>query len=151
MGDQEFSAILIYDGDCPFCSAASTAVRHLEDVGVIAWDDPAAQAFLEAQFGERPFAMFFVDREVETVWAGKAAARELCHRAGMPVFVEDVVDENYERVADAIRSVAGLESDVDPYNDAYPLADSAADCFGALASKGDRTHGLHQDGDGSNH
>lgn len=135
-----FTGILLYDGDCPFCSAASTAMRQLEDVGVVPWDDPAAQAFLEAQFGETPFALFFVDGDAERIWAGRAAASELCHRAGMPVLVQDVVDENYEKLADAIRFVSGIDREIDPYHDDYPLADEAAALFDDLAAEGSRTH-----------
>lgn len=136
----ELTGILIYDGDCPFCSAASTAMRQLDDVGVAPWDDPAAQAFLEAQFDETPFALFFVDREAERIWAGRAAASELCHRAGMPVLIQDVVDENYETIADAIRFVSGLEREVDPYHDDYPLSADAIALFDDLAAVGRQTH-----------
>ena len=136
----QFTGILIYDGDCPFCSAASTAMRQLEGVGVVPWDDPAAQDFLEAQFGEVPFALFFVDSEAETVWAGRAAATELCERAGMPVLVQDIVDESYERIADAIQSVTGTDREIDPYHDAYPLSDDAVALFDDLAARGNRTH-----------
>ncbi|WP_049921199.1 hypothetical protein [Halopiger djelfimassiliensis] len=137
--DRTFTGLLLYDGDCQFCSAASTAVRQLEAVGVVPWDDPAAQAFLEAQFGSTPFALFFVDGDAETIWAGRAAARELCDRAGMPVLVQDVVDENYERIADAIRSVSGLEREIDPYHDAYPLTEDAAALFDEVASRAETT------------
>lgn len=140
MPDREFTGILLYDGDCPFCSAASSAVRQLESVGVVPWDDPTAQAFLEAQFEEAPFALFFVDRDAETVWAGRAAASELCHRAGMPVLIQDVVGEHYERLADAIRTVSGLDREVDPYHDAYPLAEDALERFDDLEANGQRTH-----------
>ncbi|GAB3675289.1 thiol-disulfide oxidoreductase DCC family protein [Halopiger thermotolerans] len=136
----QYTGILFYDGDCPFCSAAATAVRQLEDVGIVPRDDPAAQRFLEAQFGEAPFALFFADREAETVWAGRAAARELCERAGMPVLIRDVVDENYERMADAIRSVAGVDREINPYHDAYPLADEAAARFREAAANARSTH-----------
>jgi len=136
----QFTGILLYDGDCPFCSAASTAMRQLEGVGVVPWDEPAAQEFLEAQFGTVPFALFFVDSEAETVWAGRAAASELCERAGMPVLVQDIVGENYERVADAIQSVTGTDREIDPYHDAYPIADDAAALFDELAANGSRTH-----------
>ncbi|SEP77329.1 thiol-disulfide oxidoreductase DCC family protein [Natrinema salaciae] len=140
MTEPQFTGVLLYDGDCPFCSAASTAMRRLEAVGVVPWDDPAAQAFLEAQFGETPFALFLADIEAETVWAGRAAAAELCERAGMPVLVQDIVDERYERVADAVQFVSGTDRDVDPFHDAYPLADDAAALFDALAASGSRTH-----------
>jgi predicted DCC family thiol-disulfide oxidoreductase YuxK len=140
MSASEFTGILIHDGDCPFCSAASTAMRQLEGVGAVPWDEPAAQAFLEAQFGEVPFALFFADVEAETVWAGRAAATELCERAGMPVLVRDIVDENYERVADAIRFVSSTDREIDPYHDAYPLAEDAAALFDELVAAGNRTH-----------
>ncbi|WP_222918439.1 DUF393 domain-containing protein [Natrinema sp. SYSU A 869] len=140
MSEPQFTGILLYDGDCPFCSAASTAMRQLETVGVVPWDEPVAQKFLEAQFGDAPFAIFFVDTEAKTVWAGRAAATELCERAGMPVLVQDIVDENYERFADAIQFVSGTDCEIDPYHDAYPLADDAAALFDELAASGNRTH-----------
>ncbi|MBZ6493403.1 DCC1-like thiol-disulfide oxidoreductase family protein [Natrinema longum] len=140
MSGPQFTGILLYDGDCPFCSAVSTAIRRLESVGVVPWDDPVARAFLEAQFGETPFALFFVDIDSETVWAGRAAATELCERAGMPVLVQDIVDETYERFADAVQSVSGTDREIDPYHDAYPLADDAAALVDELAANGNRTH-----------
>ncbi|OLZ40504.1 hypothetical protein A6E15_05645 [Natrinema saccharevitans] len=140
MTDPRFTGVLLYDGDCPFCSAASTAVRQLESVGVVAWSDPAPQRFLEAQFGETPFALFLADREAETVWAGRVAATELCERAGMPALVQDIVGENYERLADAVRVVSGADREIDPYHDAYPMADDAAAMFDDLAASAGRTH-----------
>ncbi len=140
MTDPRFAGVLLSDGDCPFCSAASTAVRQLESVGVVAWSEPAAQRFLEAQFDEAPFALFFADREAGTVRAGRAAATELCERAGMPVLVQDIVGENYERLADAVRAVSGTDREIDPYHDAYPMADDAAALFDDLAASADRTH-----------
>ncbi|AGB31288.1 hypothetical protein C488_01014 [Natrinema pellirubrum DSM 15624] len=140
MAQPQFTGVLLYDGDCPFCSAASTAVRQLESVGVVAWSEPVAQAFLEAQFGEPPFALFFADCEAETVWAGRAAATELCERAGMPVLVRDIVGDNYERLADAVQVVSGTDREIDPYHDAYPMAGDAAALFDELAASAGRTH-----------
>ena len=142
MSDPEppVTGVLLYDGDCPFCAAASTAVRQLETVGVVQWDDPTAQSLLEAQFDETPFALFFVDGDAGRIWAGRAAAGELCRRAGMPVLVQDIVDENYERLADAIGFVAGVDREIDPYHDEYPLSDEAAALFDDLASRTERTH-----------
>lgn len=140
MSESTFTGILLYDGDCSFCSAASTAVRQLESVGVVPLDDPVAQAFLEAQFDDTPLALFFVDGNEETVWAGRAAASELCDRAGMPVLIQDIVDANYERFADAIRTVSGLDRDVDPYHGEYPLTEAATASFDELAANGKRTH-----------
>lgn len=138
-GDPAYQGVLIYDGECPFCSAASTALRHVRGVGAIPWSDEPAQAFLEAQFEEIPFALVLVDREEGRVYAGRAAASELCERAGMPVLVQDIVDENYESIADAIGTVVGQDREPDPYHDVYPLAPPAADRFPALAAAADGT------------
>lgn len=129
----EFSGVLIYDGDCPLCSAAASALRRLPDVGSVAWESDAAGAFLDAQFGDRPFALVFVDGADGTVYVGREAARELCERAGVPALVQDVVGENYERMADAIRTVAGVDREPDPYHGVYPLAADAEPAFEALA------------------
>lgn len=123
----EFDAVLIYDGDCPFCSAAATALRRTRDVGVVAWHEDAAQSFLEAQFEDVPFVLAFVDREAGSVYVGRDAAQTLCDRAGLPVLVRDIVGDNYESLADAIRTVTGLEREPDPYHGEYPLTDAATD------------------------
>ncbi|MFC4450159.1 DCC1-like thiol-disulfide oxidoreductase family protein [Halorussus aquaticus] len=132
-GVSDYHGVLVYDGECPFCSAAASALRRVEGVGAIAWEDDPAQTFLEAQFGETPFALVFADRSEETVYVGREAARELCERAGMPVLIRDVVGDNYESIADAIRSVTGVEGDPDPYHGEYPMADRAREAFEPLA------------------
>lgn len=133
----EYSGVLIYDGECPLCSAAASALRRLPDVGSVAWEDEAAGAFLEAQFDDRPFALVFVDGADGRVYAGREAATELCDRAGMPVLVQDVVGGNYETMADAIRTVAGVQRDPDPYHGVYPLAEDAESAFEDLARAAD--------------
>lgn len=130
----DYHGVLIYDGECPFCSAAATALRRVDGVGAIEWADDPAQAFLEAQFGETPFALVFADSQEGRVYVGREAARELCDRAGMPVLVQDIVGDNYESLADAIRTVSGVDGDPDPYHGEYPLADSAKAVFGDLAA-----------------
>lgn len=128
------SAVVVYDGDCPFCDAVATALRRLPDAGAVQWDAEPAQAFLSAQFDEVPYATFLVDADEGRVYAGRAAAREVCERAGMPVLLQDVVGDNYERLSDAVRSVAGLDRDPDPYHEGYPLADEARERVPALAA-----------------
>jgi predicted DCC family thiol-disulfide oxidoreductase YuxK len=130
----DYHAVLVYDGECPFCSAAASALRRLEGVGAIEWAEEAAQSFLEAQFGETPFALVFADRESERVSVGEDAARELCERAGMPVLIRDVIGDNYESLADAIRTVTGVEGNPDPYHGEYPMADGAKAAFDELAA-----------------
>lgn len=131
---ENFHGVLIYDGDCPFCSAASTALRHVDGVGAVAWDEDAAQAFLKAQFDDVPFALALVDREAGAVRVGRDAARDLCERAEMPVLVQDIVGDNYESIADAIRTVAGTDREPDPYHGTYDLSDAARGRYDHLAA-----------------
>lgn len=138
--DLPYHGVLIYDGECPFCSAAASALRRVHGVGAIPWYDEPAQELLAAQFEEVPFALVFVDNDEGRVYAGRAAASELCERAGLPVLVRDIVGENYESIADAINTVVGGERDPDPYHDTYPLAPEAAERFEALAAAADSTH-----------
>ena len=135
----DYHGVLVYDGECPFCSAAASALRRVDGVGAIEWEDDPAQAFLQAQFGETPFVLVFADRREERVYVGREAARELCDRAGMPALVQDVVGDNYESIADAIRTVTGVDGDPDPYHGVYPLADDARDRFDALAASAGHT------------
>jgi hypothetical protein len=130
----DYHGVLIYDGECPFCSAAASALRRVEDVGAIEWADDPAQSFLDAQFGETPFALVFADADAERVYVGREAARELCERAGMPVLVQDVVGDNYESIADAVRTVTDVEGEPDPYHGAYPMAEGAQAAFDELAA-----------------
>lgn len=130
----DYHAVLVYDGECPFCSAAASALRRVEGVGAIAWEDDPAQSFLEAQFGETPFALVFADSSEERVYVGREAARELCERAGLPVLIQDVVEDNYESIADAVRTVPGVDGEPDPYHGAYPMAEAAREAFEELAA-----------------
>lgn len=125
--------VLVYDGECPSCSAASTALRRLPGIGAISYHEEPAQRFLAAQFGDAPFALVFVDVNEERVYVGREAARELCDRAGLPVLVADIVGERYETVADAVRAVSGVDREPDPYHDVVPLAAAAREAFDDLA------------------
>ena len=135
VGDEiEIRTVLIYDGECPYCSMAATAVRRLEDVAVVSWYDDAAQEFLTAQFGEVPFAMVLVDADEGRVYAGRAAARELADRAGTPNLVGSLLRDNYERIASAVGRASGRDREADPYHEAYQIEESAAGQFDALAA-----------------
>jgi predicted DCC family thiol-disulfide oxidoreductase YuxK len=127
-----YSAVLVYDGECPYCSIAAKALENVDDVGAISWYDDAAQSFLEAQFGETPFAMFLVDRDRGRVYGGRAAAQELADRAGMPGIVGSLVRDNYDRIAKAVGAASGRGRDPDDYHETYPLGDAARDHFDAL-------------------
>jgi hypothetical protein len=130
----DYDAVLIYDGECPYCSVAARALESLEKVGAISWYDDAAQSFLGAQFDEAPFAMFLVDRRRNRVYAGRSAAEELADRAGTPGIVGSLVRENYDRIARVVGLASGRGRDPDDYHDIYPLGDAAAASFGRVAS-----------------
>lgn len=124
--------VLIFDGDCPYCSVAAVALRRLEGVVAVPWAADPVGPFLDAQFGERPFAMVLVDPAERRVYAGRAAAQELATRAGTPGIVGGLVRDNYDRIASAVGTLSGRDRDPADYHDAYALDDEAADLIAEL-------------------
>ncbi|WP_136589990.1 DCC1-like thiol-disulfide oxidoreductase family protein [Salinigranum halophilum] len=131
----EYDAVLVYDGECPYCSVAARALRRLRKIGAVSWYDEEAQDVLRAQFGETPFSMVLVDRRRNRVYAGRSAAEELAERAGTPGLVSSLVRDRYDDIARAVGLASGRGRDPDDYHDIYPLADEAAALFDALASR----------------
>lgn len=129
-----YDAVLIYDGECPYCSVAARTLEALDTVGAISWYDDAAQAFLDAQFGDTPFAMFLVDRRRERVYAGRSAAKELADRAGTPGIVGSLVRDNYDRIAAVVGAASGRGRDPDDYHDIYQLDEGASTLFDRLVT-----------------
>ncbi|RLM34661.1 DCC1-like thiol-disulfide oxidoreductase family protein [Haloarcula sp. Atlit-120R] len=128
-----FSSVLIYDGECPYCSVAAKALEQVDDIGAISWYDESAQSFLTAQFDEPPFAMVLVDRPTRRVYAGRAAAEELAGRAGLPDLVGSLVRENYERIAHVVGLASGRGREPDDVHERYRLTGGARDWFDTLA------------------
>ena len=114
-------SVLIYDGDCVYCSGAAKALRRLGDVGSIPWEHEAAQRFLEDQFGEVPFAMFLVDIDAEVVYAGRSAAKELSDRAGMPSIASDLVSAEYDTISKVVGVASRREREPDDYHSVYDM------------------------------
>jgi len=137
-----YDAVLIFDGECPLCSTAATALRRLPNVGVIEWNSDVAQRFLAAQFGDPPFALVFVDGTADQLWIGPAAASELCDRAGLPTLVQDIVASKFERVGDAVRGVAGAKRESADIDGTRSLNAAAAAGYQTLAANARHTHGL---------
>lgn len=130
----EYDSVLIYDGECPYCSIAARALEEIDDIGAISWYDDAAQEFLEAQFGETPFAMVLVDESEQAVFAGKAAAKQLSDRAGMPGLVGSLVRDNYESIAKVVGLASGRGRDPDDVHERYELTEAGAAAFEALVA-----------------
>ena len=129
-----YDSILIYDGECPYCSIAARALKRLDDVGAISWYDDAAQSFLTAQFGEPPFAMVLVDRSRNRVYAGRSAAKELAERAGTPSLVGSLVRSNYDRIASVVGTASNRGRDPDDVHEIYQLHEDATSQFSQLAA-----------------
>ncbi|WP_228546287.1 hypothetical protein [Halegenticoccus tardaugens] len=85
--------------------------------------------------GAASFALVFVDPAADAVRTGREAARELCDRAGMPVLVGDVVGDNYESPADAVRTATGVDRNPDPYHGVHSLTPDAREPADRLLEK----------------
>ncbi|OYR57794.1 DUF393 domain-containing protein [Halorubrum halodurans] len=132
MTDVAGAPVLIFDGDCPYCSIAAVALRRLDGVAAVPWEADPVGPFLDAQFGARPFAMVLVDPAERRVYAGRSAAEELAERAGTPGIVGGLVRDNYDRIAGVVGALSGRDRDPDDFHDAYDLTDEAADLVGTL-------------------
>ncbi len=130
----DYDSVLIYDGECPYCSVAARALEAIDDIGAISWYDDPAQEFLEAQFGDTPFAMVLVDESEKTVYGGRAAAEELTDRAGMPGLVGSLVRDNYESIAKVVGLASGRGRDPDDVHERYELTEAGAAAFEALVA-----------------
>ena len=132
MAEMAGSPVLIFDGDCPYCSIAAVALRRLDDVETVPWEADPVGPFLDAQFGARPFAMVLVDPVERRVYAGRSAAEELAERAGTPGIVGGLVRDNYDRIAGVVGALSGRDRDPDDFHDAYDLSEESADLVGTL-------------------
>jgi hypothetical protein len=116
-------AVLIYDGRRrSFRVVARAVARGLDGVRPVAWGSDAAQAFLRAQFGERPFAFLLVDDEA--VHAGGRTVARLLREQGVDDRLAARVERLYGPVSGPLgrlvhgRAPADLEG-------TYPLTDAA--------------------------
>jgi hypothetical protein len=131
-------SVLIYDGDCVYCSVAAKALRRLGDVGAVTWEDETAQRFLRSQFGEEPFAMFLVDLDEERVYAGRSAAGELTERAGMPSLAGSLVSSEYDGISKVVGVASGREREPDDYHGTYDIRERARPEAEALVEASER-------------
>jgi len=127
MSHDSDAPVLIFDGDCPYCSVAALALRRLDGVVAVPWEADPVGPFLDAQFGSRPFAMVLVDPGERRVYAGRSAAEELAGRAGTPGIVGGLVRDNYDRIADVVGTLSGRDRDPDDVHEEYRLTDAARD------------------------
>lgn len=124
--------VLIYDGDCPYCSIAAVALKRIESIDAVGWEADPVGPFLDAQFDARPFAMLLVDPAEEQVYAGRSAAEELAERAGTPGIVGSLVRDNYDVIAETVGLLSGRERDPADFHDTYGLTEAARERLPAL-------------------
>ena len=129
--------VLIFDGDCPYCSVAAVALRRLDGVVAVPWEADPVGPFLDAQIGSRPFAMVLVDPVERRVYAGRSAAEELAERAGTPGIVGGLVRDNYDRIADVVGTLSGRARDPADFHDTYRLDDEAGEMVRSLRAAAD--------------
>jgi len=132
-----YDSVLIFDGECPYCSVAARVLEQIDDIGAISWYDDAAQAFLEVQFGVAPFAMVLVDVNKQRVYAGRATAKELAERAGMPSVVGSLVRDNYDTIAHVVGIASNRGRDPDDFHEEYRLSEDGEAAFDQLATNAD--------------
>ncbi len=134
MSETTDEPVLIFDGDCPYCSMAAVALRRLDGIEAVPWEADPVGPFLDAQFGSRPFAMVLVDPSERLVYAGRAAAEELAERAGTPGIVGGLVRDNYDRIAGVVGTLSGRGRDPDDFHDTYELDEDATGLIDDLRS-----------------
>lgn len=132
MSNSPGAPVLIFDGDCPYCSIAAVALRRLDDIEAVPWEAEPVGPFLDAQFGARPFAMVLVDPAEQLVYAGRSAAEELADRAGTPGIVGGLVRDNYDRIAGVVGALSGRGRDPDDFHDTYELTEEATGLVDSL-------------------
>ena len=118
----DYNAVVLYDADCPYCSAATKALRQIDGLGAVSWGEEVAQSFLESQFGETPFAITLVDGAENRVYVGRDAAKELATRAGLPDMVSDLVGTEFDWIESAVETLGGHEEQSDDWHGVYELS-----------------------------
>ena len=129
----EYTKIVLYDANCPYCSVITKALHQVKDLGAVSWEEPPAQSFLEAQFGETPFTVIFVNVTEGQVYAGNAAARELALQTGIPNLISKIVENEFDRIDATINTLGGHETDTESFHGEFELTEDGRAAFDDLA------------------
>ena len=123
-------SLLVYDDSTEWLRAAADLVASAaEDVRPVPWNADAVQAFLDAQFDDRPFALVLV--EADTVYVGKAAVERLLQQYGVDGELARVLKRLYPPFSAPFgRLVHGQEPD--DLHGAFPLDAAASDHLAPL-------------------
>jgi expansin (peptidoglycan-binding protein) len=97
-------SLLVYDGSKRAFRAAAAALACRTDLVPVPWESEAVGAFLEAQFGGRPFAFVLV--EGDDVHVGSGTVERLLRRRGVRPSVAAALAGAYPHVAGPFGRVA---------------------------------------------
>ncbi len=97
-------SLLVYDGSNALFRAAAEAVTgRSERVAAVRWGAEPVQSFLEAQFGDRPFAFILV--EGDAVHVGEETVGRVLRRGGVAEPVVEGLRRTYSAVAGPFTAV----------------------------------------------
>ena len=115
--------LLVYDGSDPAFRRGIRALTCGTDLRPVPWESDPVQAFLAAQFGDRPFAFLLV--EGDRVHAGSETVARVLERRGVDGRLGALLRRAYPATAAPLgRLVHGREpADVDG---TFPLDERAA-------------------------
>lgn len=121
------SKILIFDGECPYCSLASETVQSINDeVMVVDWQNDVVQEFLELQFDTTPFSMVFVDLEKSEVTVGNTAAGKVADNSKVTKPMSSLVSDNYDKISSVVSFLSQRDRSTDEeYYGTYELDEEA--------------------------
>jgi hypothetical protein len=97
-------SLLVYDGsNALFRTAADAVTGRSGTVRAVRWGSDPVQAFLETQFGDRPFAFILV--EGDAVHVGGDTVERVLRRKGVADPVVDAVVRAYSAAAGPVTEV----------------------------------------------
>lgn len=126
-------SLLIYDGSrAPFRAAADLVGRVASDLKPVRWQADHVQAFLDAQFDDRPFAFILV--EDDTVAVGEDAIGRLLQRRGVDDTLANLVTRAYPPFSAPFGRVVHGREPADLHG-TFPLTDAARDHLDTLRQR----------------
>ena len=105
-------SVLVYDGRKQvFHTAVDAFTYGMDDLVAVPWESAPIQAFLEAQFGGRPFVFLLI--EDDTVHAGEAAVKRALTARGIGRPAASAFERLYATIGDPFGKVVHGEAPAD--------------------------------------
>ena len=117
-------SLLVYDDSTEWLRAVADLVASTGDLRAVPWETDAVQAFLDAQFDDRPFALLLI--ETDSVHVGKAAVERLLEQYGFEGELRDIIKRVYPPFSAPFGRLVHGQEPADLHG-TFPLADGAAE------------------------